>query len=107
MLEQLLTEQKNPASAAIDQMSTEAMLRVINDEDKKVAEAVERAIPRIAEAVGGIAAAPARGGGGALPPPPPFRGLDSRRTPLYSPPPTTSSSVFFFLKKKKTKKTLT
>jgi N-acetylmuramic acid 6-phosphate etherase len=62
MLEQLLTEQKNPASAAIDQMSTEAMLRVINDEDKKVAEAVEHAILRIAEAVDGIAAALERGG---------------------------------------------
>ncbi len=62
MLEQLLTEQKNPASAAIDQISTEAMLRVINDEDKKVAEAVERAIPQIARAVDGIAAALERGG---------------------------------------------
>src|SRR5258708_36901551 len=62
MLEQLLTEQKNPASAAIDQMSTEAMLRVINDEDKKVAEAVERAIPRIAEAEEGLPAALLRGG---------------------------------------------
>jgi N-acetylmuramic acid 6-phosphate etherase len=62
MLEQLLTEQKNPSSAAIDQLPTEAMLRVMNDEDKKVAEAVEHEIPRIAQAVDGIAAALEKGG---------------------------------------------
>ncbi len=62
MLEQLLTEQKNPSSAAIDRLSTEAMLHVMNGEDKKVAEAVEREIPRIAQAVDGIAAAFEQGG---------------------------------------------
>ena len=48
MLDHLLTEQPNPASAAIDTVSTEAALRIINREDAKVAEAVEREIPAIA-----------------------------------------------------------
>ena len=62
MLENLLTEQSNPASAHIDQLSTEEMLRVINAEDRKVAEAVGREIPNIARAVDAIAAAFRRGG---------------------------------------------
>ncbi|HAI06460.1 MAG TPA: N-acetylmuramic acid 6-phosphate etherase, partial [Pantoea sp.] len=40
-LSQMITEGRNPASQNIDELSTEAMLRVINDEDKKVALAVE------------------------------------------------------------------
>ncbi len=62
MLEQLLTEQRNPASAAIDTVSTEAALRIINREDAKVAAAVEREIPAIARAVEAIASAIERGG---------------------------------------------
>jgi N-acetylmuramic acid 6-phosphate etherase len=62
MLEQLLTEQANPASAAIDAVGTEAALRIINREDAKVAAAVEREIPAIARAVDAIAAAIERGG---------------------------------------------
>jgi N-acetylmuramic acid 6-phosphate etherase len=62
MLDHLLTEQPNPASAAIDTVSTEAALRIINREDAKVAEAVERVIPAIARAVDAIADAMARGG---------------------------------------------
>jgi N-acetylmuramic acid 6-phosphate etherase len=62
LLENLLTEQSNPASAHIDALSTEEMLRVINAEDRKVAEAVEREIPAIARAVDAIAAAFQRGG---------------------------------------------
>src|ERR1017187_9791034 len=62
MLEQLLTEQANPASAAIDTVGTEAALRIINREDAKVAEAVEREIPAIARAVDAIADAIGRGG---------------------------------------------
>jgi N-acetylmuramic acid 6-phosphate etherase len=50
----LLTEQANPASAHIDKLSTEEMLRVIAAEDQKVAEAVAAEIPRIALAVEGI-----------------------------------------------------
>ena len=62
MLEQLLTEQTNPASAAIDTVTTEAALRIINREDAKVAVAVEREIPAIARAVDAIADAIGRGG---------------------------------------------
>jgi len=62
MLEQLLTEQANPASAAIDTAGTEAASRIINREDAKVAEAVEREIPAIARAVDAVAEAIERGG---------------------------------------------
>src|ERR1700719_43740 len=62
MLEKLLTEQANPASAHIDALSTVEMLRVINAEDRKVADAVEREIPSIARAVDAIVAAFQRGG---------------------------------------------
>ncbi len=50
----LLTEQPNPASAHIDKLSTEEMLRVIVSEDRGVAEAVAVEIPRIALAIEGI-----------------------------------------------------
>jgi N-acetylmuramic acid 6-phosphate etherase len=58
----LLTEQANPASAHIDKLSTEEMLRVIGREDRKVAEAVAVEIPRIALAVEGIVDAFRNGG---------------------------------------------
>jgi N-acetylmuramic acid 6-phosphate etherase len=50
-LKELTTEQRNPASMDIDAQSIPAILRVVNDEDKRVAFAVEREIPYIAEAV--------------------------------------------------------
>jgi N-acetylmuramic acid 6-phosphate etherase len=53
-LERLLTEQPNPASAGIDAVSTEEMLRIISGEDRTVAEAVAREIPHIARAVDAI-----------------------------------------------------
>jgi N-acetylmuramic acid 6-phosphate etherase len=62
MLGQLLTEQRNPASRNIDALPTEDMLRVMNDEDQKVAEAVGREIPRIARAVDAVVAAIGNGG---------------------------------------------
>jgi N-acetylmuramic acid 6-phosphate etherase len=62
VLENLLTEQRNPASASLDSLPTEEALRVINAEDRKVAEAVEREIPAIARAVDAIVAAFQRGG---------------------------------------------
>jgi len=62
LLENLLTEQTNPASTHIDALSTLEMLRVINAEDRKVADAVERELPSIARAVDAIAAALRRGG---------------------------------------------
>jgi len=61
-LEKLTTEQRNPASVAIDRVSTVEMLQIINQEDRKVALAVEAAIPQIAKAVDAIAARAAEGG---------------------------------------------
>jgi N-acetylmuramic acid 6-phosphate etherase len=61
-LSQMITEGRNPASQNIDELSTEAMLRVINDEDKKVALAVEAIVPQIAAAVDAICAAFQSGG---------------------------------------------
>jgi len=58
----LLTEQSNPASKNIDTLSTPEILRIINDEDSKVAPAVRSEIPRIAQAVETIAGAIERGG---------------------------------------------
>jgi N-acetylmuramic acid 6-phosphate etherase len=62
VLENLLTEQRNPASERLDALPTEEILRVINSEDRKVAEAVAREIPAIAKAADAIAEALRRGG---------------------------------------------
>jgi N-acetylmuramic acid 6-phosphate etherase len=62
VLEDLLTEQLNPASASLDALPTAEALRIINAEDRKVAGAVEREIPAIARAVDAIVAAIERGG---------------------------------------------
>ncbi|WP_343463849.1 N-acetylmuramic acid 6-phosphate etherase [Pantoea sp.] len=61
-LSQMITEGRNPASQHIDELSTEAMLRVINDEDKKVALAVEAIVPKIAQVVDAIVTAFSQGG---------------------------------------------
>lgn len=61
-LNQLVTESRNPASAEIDTLSTLDMLKVINQEDQKVAFAVERVIAEIAQAVDAITQAFADGG---------------------------------------------
>lgn len=45
------TEERNPRSKEIDTLSTLEMVTLINSEDKKVAEAVERELPHIARAV--------------------------------------------------------
>src|SRR6267154_364662 len=58
----LVTEQPNPASAHIDRLSTEEMLRVINDEDRKVAESVPPEIPNIARAIDALVEASNQGG---------------------------------------------
>jgi N-acetylmuramic acid 6-phosphate etherase len=62
VLEKLLTEQVNPASASIDSLPTVEMLQVFNGEDRKVADAVSQVIPAIAQAVDSIVAAMERGG---------------------------------------------
>jgi N-acetylmuramic acid 6-phosphate etherase len=51
VLGNLLTEQRNPASEGIDALPVEEVLRIINAEDRKAAEAVGREIPAIARAV--------------------------------------------------------
>ena len=61
-LETLATEQQNSHSQHIDSVSTEDMLRIINEEDHKVADAVGAIIPAIAQAVDTIADKLRRGG---------------------------------------------
>ncbi len=61
-LSALLTEQNNPATWDIDLAETEHILRLINAEDSKVAAAVERELPFIAQAVEAIVDAFRRGG---------------------------------------------
>lgn len=58
----LLTERPNPASENIDTLPTLEMLRVINDEDAKIAAAVALELPNIARAVDAIVARFERGG---------------------------------------------
>ncbi len=58
----ILTEQPNPATADIDRLSTADILRLVNDEDKTVAFAVEKELPAIATAVDAIVAALKSGG---------------------------------------------
>ena len=58
----LPTESRNPASEHIDQLPTLDMLRVINEEDAKVAAAVATELPHIAKAVDAIAARFEQGG---------------------------------------------
>jgi len=61
-LQQMITEGRNPASQNIDELSTEEMLRVINNEDKKVALAVDAIVPQIASVVEAIVTAFSQGG---------------------------------------------
>jgi len=56
------TEQINPKTSEIDRLSTLDALRTINNEDKRVAEAVEEVLPAVARAVDGIAERLGRGG---------------------------------------------
>ncbi|MDA7747222.1 N-acetylmuramic acid 6-phosphate etherase [Psychromonas sp.] len=61
-LQQLTTEGRNQASENIDTLSCLDMLTIINNEDKKVAVAVEAILPEIAQAVEGIKQAFSKGG---------------------------------------------
>lgn len=58
----LPTEMINPRTLHIDKMSTEEMMRVINEEDAKVSAAVREEIPAIAAAVDAAAASFNNGG---------------------------------------------
>ena len=61
-LRNLRTEQQNLASSGLDTLSALEIAHVINQEDKKVAAAVERALPQIAHAIDAIADAIRAGG---------------------------------------------
>lgn len=58
----LPTERPNPRSEDLDALDTESMLRVINDEDRKVADAVAATVPDIATVVDRAAASITGGG---------------------------------------------
>lgn len=58
----LATEQHNVATSALDTMSALEIARVFNREDQKVATAVEKALPQIAQAIDAIADAIDKGG---------------------------------------------
>jgi len=61
-LRHLVTEKTNTASADLDSKSALEIARIINAEDAKVAAAVKRALPHIAQAIEWIAAALSEGG---------------------------------------------
>src|SRR5690606_34197929 len=61
-LARLVTEQPNPATEHLDELSAEDVCRLINDEDHRVAPAVRQQLPSIAAAVETIAAALRSGG---------------------------------------------
>ena len=61
-LDRIATEQRNPDTARIDEVSTLEMITLINREDRKVAEAVGEVLPAIAEAVDLIAEKLSAGG---------------------------------------------
>ncbi len=61
-IQRLNTEAQNPASAQLDCLDALDIARVINAEDEKVAAAVQRAVPQIAEAIDAVAHAIGQGG---------------------------------------------
>ncbi|MDT8901721.1 N-acetylmuramic acid 6-phosphate etherase [Anaeroselena agilis] len=58
----IVTEQPNPATVGIDSRSTADILRLMNDEDKTVAFAIEKELPAIAAAVDAVVSAMKTGG---------------------------------------------
>ncbi len=61
-LSQLITEQRNPNTMNIDRCSAQEIVKLINDEDKKVPLAIEACLPQIAQAVEKIVVAFQQGG---------------------------------------------
>ena len=61
-LDNLLTEESNRASKDLDRMSSLEIARTINAQDAKVAPAVRRALPQIAQAIDWIVASLKQGG---------------------------------------------
>ena len=61
-LDKIATEQRNPRTAHIDELSTLEMVTLINSEDHRVADAVQEVLPQIAAAVDLIAERLSSGG---------------------------------------------
>ena len=61
-IKDLHTEQANVSATDLDTRSALEIARIINNEDHKVASAVERALPQIAQAIDAVAEAILRGG---------------------------------------------
>ena len=57
-----LTEQENPRTAQITSLTTEEILRLMNEEDARVADAIAQVLPEISRAVDGIVARLSTGG---------------------------------------------
>lgn len=51
----IATEQDNPRSSGLDQLTSLEIARIINEEDKTVPDAIEKALPKIAEGIDAIA----------------------------------------------------
>lgn len=62
MEQNIITESRNPASENIDLADAESIARIMNDEDKKVAAAVEKTLPQIGCAIDAVAQAFLNGG---------------------------------------------
>lgn len=61
-LDRLVSETRNPLTMHLDQASTLEMVRLFNQEDSKVPEAIERELPVIADAIDRITETLAQGG---------------------------------------------
>jgi N-acetylmuramic acid 6-phosphate etherase len=61
-IEERLTEKRNPDSMNIDRLSAEGIVRLMNEEDRKIAAAVAQEIPAIARAVEAIVIGMQNGG---------------------------------------------
>src|SRR4030095_14410750 len=57
-----LTEQENPRTAQISSLPGEEILRLMNEEDARVAEAVAQVLPQVATAVDGVVRRLEKGG---------------------------------------------
>ena len=62
MLENLLTEQRNPYTIHIDTVSTLEMCMLLNEEDKRVAVAIRQVLPQIAQSIDEITSRLQKGG---------------------------------------------
>ena len=61
-IKELKTEERNPATSEIDRMSTLEMVKTINQEDQKVAQAVRQENEQIAHAIDAAAKNYSNGG---------------------------------------------